>query len=157
MTHALEWPSLTCQWLPVSNEGACEHTPFLSCRWRHGRAPCCGLANLAPFFCASADDHSYVEQKLLLGTHTSEDEDNHLLLAKVCLPADEGDAPMDTGDGKQGAPARPPASGTIFSLCVCSASPSRPHARRAARSLTLRVAPCRRERRLRAPPRDGQD
>ncbi len=21
MTHALEWPSLTCQWLPVSNEG----------------------------------------------------------------------------------------------------------------------------------------
>jgi len=109
MTHALEWPSLTCQWLPVSNEGACEHTPFLSCRWRHGRAPCCGLANLAPFLCASADDHSYVEQKLLLGTHTSEDEDNHLLLAKVCLPADEGDAPMDTGDGKQGAPARPPA------------------------------------------------
>ena len=82
---------------------------ILSCRWRHGRAPCCGLANLAPFFCASADDHSYVEQKLLLGTHTSEDEDNHLLLAKVCLPADEGDAPMDTGDGKQGAPARPPA------------------------------------------------
>ena len=90
------------------------------------RAPCCGLANLAPFLCASADDHSYVEQKLLLGTHTSEDEDNHLLLAKVCLPADEGDAPMDTGDGKQGAPARPPASGTIFSLCVCSASPSGP-------------------------------
>ena len=23
MTHALEWPSLTCQWLPVSNEGRC--------------------------------------------------------------------------------------------------------------------------------------
>ena len=34
MTHALEWPSLTCQWLPVSNEGAYEHIPFLSCRWR---------------------------------------------------------------------------------------------------------------------------
>jgi hypothetical protein len=49
-----------------------------------------------------ADDHGYVEQKLLLGTHTSEDEDNHLLVAKVCLPADENDVAMDTGDGKQG-------------------------------------------------------
>ena len=49
-----------------------------------------------------ADDHGYVEQKLLLGTHTSEDEDNHLLVAKVCLPADESDVAMDTGDGKQG-------------------------------------------------------
>ena len=68
-----------------------------------------GWLTSPPFCCASADDHSYVEQKLLLGTHTSEDEDNHLLLAKVCLPADEGDVPMDTGDGKQGAPARPPA------------------------------------------------
>ena len=43
-----------------------------------------------------------MEQKLLLGTHTSEDEDNHLLIAKVCLPADESDVAMDTGDGKQG-------------------------------------------------------
>ncbi len=27
MTHALEWPSLTCQWLPVSNEGRYETQP----------------------------------------------------------------------------------------------------------------------------------
>ena len=48
-----------------------------------------------------------MEQKLLLGTHTSEDEDNHLLVAKVCLPADEGDVAMDTGDGKQGRLSQP--------------------------------------------------
>jgi len=72
MTHALEWPSLTCQWLPMSNENR-------------------------------TDDHSYIEQKLLLGTHTSEDEDNHLLIAKVCMPADDIDVNADgpSGDGKQ--------------------------------------------------------
>ena len=51
------------------------------------------------------DDHSYIEQKLLLGTHTSEDEDNHLLIAKVCMPADDIDVNADgpSGDAKQGA------------------------------------------------------
>jgi hypothetical protein len=27
MTHALEWPSLTCEWLPVTNEGRCVRMP----------------------------------------------------------------------------------------------------------------------------------
>eukprot|EP01047_Picozoa_sp_COSAG01_P067587 COSAG01_NODE_9577_length_2403_cov_20.984375_2_plen_66_part_00 len=45
----------------------------------------------------------YIEQKLLLGTHTSEDEDNYLLVAKVCMPADDMDVDGADGDGKQGA------------------------------------------------------
>jgi hypothetical protein len=44
----------------------------------------------------------YVEQKLILGTHTSEDEDNYLLVAKVCMPADDMDIDGREGDGKQG-------------------------------------------------------
>eukprot|EP00118_Oscarella_pearsei_P025908 m.309017 g.309017 ORF g.309017 m.309017 type:complete len:425 (+) comp45284_c0_seq1:71-1345(+) len=59
MTHALEWPSLTAQWLPdkVKPEGK-----------------------------------DYSIQKLVLGTHTS-DEQNHLVIGSVHLPND--DAPFD--------------------------------------------------------------
>lgn len=42
-----------------------------------------------------------MEQKLILGTHTSEDEDNYLLVAKVCMPADDMDIDGREGDGKQ--------------------------------------------------------
>ena len=58
ITHALEWPSLTAQWLPeVTQQG---------------------------------DFHTH---RLILGTHTS-DEQNHLLIASVQLPAE--DANVDT-------------------------------------------------------------
>lgn len=60
MTHATEWPSLTCQWLPgkdVSTEGG------------------------------------YSVQKLLLGTHTSDAEQNYVMVATVQLP--EEDTPVD--------------------------------------------------------------
>mmetsp|Transcript_181 Transcript_181/g.576 ORF Transcript_181/g.576 Transcript_181/m.576 type:complete len:425 (+) Transcript_181:177-1451(+) len=53
VTKALEWPSLTCQWLPVKKS-------------------------------ATGADHSI--QKLLLGTHTSEGEQNHLMIADVKMP-----------------------------------------------------------------------
>eukprot|EP00048_Salpingoeca_helianthica_P016305 m.231592 g.231592 ORF g.231592 m.231592 type:complete len:416 (-) comp18414_c0_seq1:25-1272(-) len=54
MTHALEWPSLTVQWLPdlTKHEG-------------------------------------YNVHKVLLGTHTSENEQNHLVIAEVKLPSHE--------------------------------------------------------------------
>jgi histone-binding protein RBBP4 len=52
ITHALEWPSLTVQWLP-------------------GR---------------SDDAGSSSRQKLVLGTHTSEGEQNYLMLAEARLP-----------------------------------------------------------------------
>ncbi|TDH65454.1 hypothetical protein CCR75_008013 [Bremia lactucae] len=56
MTHALEWPSLTVQWLPSSHTSA-------------------------------GDDFSV--HKLLLGTHTSGAEQNHLMVAEVRLPLED--------------------------------------------------------------------
>eukprot|EP01006_Ploeotia_vitrea_P029087 TRINITY_DN61688_c0_g1_i1.p1 TRINITY_DN61688_c0_g1~~TRINITY_DN61688_c0_g1_i1.p1 ORF type:complete len:435 (+),score=42.70 TRINITY_DN61688_c0_g1_i1:40-1305(+) len=53
LMHALEWPSLTVQWLPEKN--------------------------IQPEQCFS-------KQKLLLGTHTSGDEQNYLLVAETQLP-----------------------------------------------------------------------
>ena len=48
VTHALEWPSLTVQWLPDRAEPA---------------------------------GKDYSVQKLILGTHTSENEQNHLMIS----------------------------------------------------------------------------
>lgn len=53
MTHALEWPSLTCEWLP-------------------GRT-------IPP-------DANYSRQQIILGTHTSDYEQNYLMVADVRLP-----------------------------------------------------------------------
>jgi len=68
MTHSLEWPSLTCQWLPkvkpvVSTSGGTEST-------------------------AAAVEHS-----VLIGTHTAAGDQNYLMLASVHLP--KGDAVVD--------------------------------------------------------------
>ncbi|CAN8076095.1 unnamed protein product [Agarophyton chilense] len=53
ITKALEWPSLTCQWLPFKRE-------------------------------KTAGDYSV--EKLILGTHTSEGEQNHLMIAEARIP-----------------------------------------------------------------------
>ncbi|XP_051147214.1 WD-40 repeat-containing protein MSI1-like isoform X2 [Andrographis paniculata] len=53
ITHALEWPSLTVEWLPGREE---------------------------------PPEKDYAVQRLILGTHTSEDEQNSLMLAEVQLP-----------------------------------------------------------------------
>lgn len=62
ITKALDWPSLTVQWLPDR--------------------PCGG---------ASIDDHSpgapYVMRHLLIGTHTAADDPNYLKVASVRLPS----------------------------------------------------------------------
>jgi histone-binding protein RBBP4 len=59
ITHALEWPSLTVQWLPDRVE-------------------------------PPGKDHSV--QKMILGTHTSDNEPNYLMLAQVQLPLDDAEA-----------------------------------------------------------------
>lgn len=59
ITHALEWPSLTVQWLPDRDE---------------------------------PPGKDYSVQKLLLGTHTSENEPNYLMLAQVHLPLDDSES-----------------------------------------------------------------
>mmetsp|Transcript_286 Transcript_286/g.515 ORF Transcript_286/g.515 Transcript_286/m.515 type:complete len:433 (+) Transcript_286:101-1399(+) len=55
ITKALEWPSLTCQWLPFRD---------------------------------SPEGSDYSVQQLLLGTHTSEEEQNYLMVAEVRMPTD---------------------------------------------------------------------
>ncbi|KAL4437477.1 hypothetical protein ABPG77_003458 [Micractinium sp. CCAP 211/92] len=58
ITHALEWPSLTVQWLPIKEEKS---------------------------------DAGYSKQQLILGTHTSEGEQNYLMRAEVQLPLEESE------------------------------------------------------------------
>eukprot|EP00891_Asterochloris_glomerata_P004904 jgi/Astpho2/4904/Aster-05833 len=72
ITHALEWPSLTVQWLPQKEQDA-------------------------------SSKHS--KQHLLLGTHTSEGEQNYLMRAEVTLPLEEdehNDAGFDEERGEVG-------------------------------------------------------
>jgi len=67
ITHALEWPSLTCQWLPFKN-----------------------------------DTDGYSERKLIIGTHTSDAEKNHLMIAKVLLPLDGAEVDVREYDEAKG-------------------------------------------------------
>mmetsp|Transcript_9480 Transcript_9480/g.16592 ORF Transcript_9480/g.16592 Transcript_9480/m.16592 type:complete len:432 (-) Transcript_9480:69-1364(-) len=69
VTHALEWPSLTCQWLE-------KKTTFA--------------------------DHDYNEQELLLGTHTSGDQQNHLMIARVRLPNEGAEIDARKYDDERG-------------------------------------------------------
>jgi len=55
LSHALEWPSLTCEWLPDKEVH---------------------------------QDKDYSSNRMILGTHTSDAEQNYLMLAKVKLPTD---------------------------------------------------------------------
>lgn len=56
VTHALEWPSLTVQWLPNKEQRT---------------------------------DSGVNRQQLVLGTHTSEGEQNYLMRAQVELPLED--------------------------------------------------------------------
>lgn len=67
VTKALEWPSLTCQWLPSKRE-------------RTGG--------------------EYSVEKLILGTHTSDGEQNHLMIAEARIPNDN--AEVDTTKYNEG-------------------------------------------------------
>ncbi|KAM7470400.1 hypothetical protein LguiA_008583 [Lonicera macranthoides] len=58
ITHALEWPSLTVEWLPDREE---------------------------------PPEKDYSVQKMILGTHTSENEPNYLMLAQVQLPLEDAE------------------------------------------------------------------
>jgi histone-binding protein RBBP4 len=84
LTHSLEWPSLTCQWLPLSNK----------------RQISSNNNNNA----AVAD---YVEHSLLLGTHTT-GEQNYLMVATCFLPKEETAVDTENNDNntnaKQSAP-----------------------------------------------------
>lgn len=70
MTHALEWPSLTAQWLPDV---------------------------------VRSDSRDCSIHKILLGTHTSSNEPNYLMVADVLLPNPESeiDARKYNDDSKE--------------------------------------------------------
>ena len=59
VTHALMWPTLTCQWLPDIDR---------------------------------PEGKNYSVHRMLVGTHTSDDVDNHLQILQVMLP--NHDAPL---------------------------------------------------------------
>mmetsp|Transcript_23214 Transcript_23214/g.77975 ORF Transcript_23214/g.77975 Transcript_23214/m.77975 type:complete len:431 (+) Transcript_23214:76-1368(+) len=69
ITYAMEWPSLTVQWLPDKRMPA---------------------------------NKDYSEQKLVLGTHTSDDEQNHLCVASVRLPTEEAEVDARKYDDEKG-------------------------------------------------------
>ncbi|OXH00180.1 histone acetyltransferase type B subunit 2, partial [Cryptococcus neoformans A5-35-17] len=53
ITHALTWPSLTCQWLPDVTD---------------------------------VPNSDYTSQRIIIGTHTSGQANDHLIIAEVLLP-----------------------------------------------------------------------
>eukprot|EP01038_Epipyxis_sp_PR26KG_P004036 gene4036-5773_t len=69
MTHALEWPSLTVEWLP--------------------NAP-------------TKTDRDVNIHKLILGTHTSGEEQNYLMIADVLLPLPDADIDARKYDDERG-------------------------------------------------------
>lgn len=69
ITHALEWPSLTVQWLPDRKE---------------------------------PQGKDYSVQKLILGTHTSDNEPNYLMLAEVQLPLEDLESDARQYDEERG-------------------------------------------------------
>lgn len=69
VTHALEWPSLTVQWLPDRKE-----PPGRDCS----------------------------VQRLILGTHTSDEEPNYLMIAEVQLPLEDSELDARQYDDERG-------------------------------------------------------
>lgn len=69
VTHALEWPSLTCQWLPDKR----------------------ALAG-----------KDYSVHRLVLGTHTTDGEQNYLMVAEVKLPNEDTEVDVRKYDDERG-------------------------------------------------------
>ena len=86
MTHALEWPSLTAQWLPDVTKYIISLTSYFQ--------------NQNKIF-SRPDGKDYTIHRLILGTHTS-DEQNHLVIASVQLPNDEAQFDSSHYDSERG-------------------------------------------------------
>lgn len=92
MTHSLEWPSLTCQWLPTTKDISGPAT--------------CGTPS-------TTDSMAAVEHSMLIGTHTT-GEQNFLMVASVNLPKDDAviDNKMDVDD-KEDSSEKKPSESTV--------------------------------------------
>lgn len=82
ITHALDWPSLTCQWFPDKEQCVFIHPPILY------------LYDTPP---PRNPSKSYTTHRLLLGTHTSGQAQDHLQIATIHIPK------RDSGAGGSGA------------------------------------------------------
>lgn len=92
MTHALEWPSLTAQWLP-------DVTKYV---WSINFSRKNLFLDLIEIFDFSRPEgKDYTIHRLILGTHTS-DEQNHLVIASVQLPNDEAQFDSSHYDSERG-------------------------------------------------------
>lgn len=96
MTHALEWPSLTAQWLPDVVryvEYGFIHVSFGNVRlvWFKKvffKVTIISVIHVCALNFYRPDGKDYSVHRLILGTHTS-DEQNHLLIASVQLPNED--------------------------------------------------------------------
>lgn len=78
MTHSLEWPSLTCQWLPTTDSYPNNNNNSTS----------------------TSTSTSTCTHSLLIGTHTTPGEQNYLMVANVELPhANNADASTKNANG----------------------------------------------------------
>ena len=71
VTHALDWPSLTCQWFP--DEEQCAQPSIIE------------ITTLPTLECRNLDK-PYTTHRLLLGTHTSGQAQDYLQIATVHIP-----------------------------------------------------------------------
>lgn len=69
LTHALEWPSLTCQWLPDKKK---------------------------------QEGKDYSSHRLILGTHTTDGDQNYLMIAEVKLPNEDTEIDVRKYDEERG-------------------------------------------------------
>ena len=70
-------------------------------------------------------DQGYAKQKILLGTHTSEEEQNHVLIAEVQLPLEDSEVDQSKYDeerGEVGGYAASPGDTHAFSSCLIAIS-----------------------------------
>lgn len=85
MTSALSWPSLTCQWFP--DKESCVFRVF-----------CIVDAQNPNISQSRPPNKPYTVHRLLLGTHTSGQAQDHLQIATVHLPKRDGSAGSDKLD-----------------------------------------------------------
>lgn len=79
MTHSLEWPSLTVEWLPNKKE-------FL---------------NIYDFSHSRHKEEGYSIQQLCLATHTADDYPNSIMKATIRLPLKEKETQKSALDNAQ--------------------------------------------------------
>lgn len=134
LSHALEWPSLTVQWLPDAYEYAPYPLPVISACVPARPCSCAGSGErcghrswIAP--CTRrAPGSGLTERRLIIGNHTSEAEQNYLMVVRCILPDDDDNAmvPQQPPPPPPGLLRPPPGRCTRFRWNVPWLSAARP-------------------------------